>query len=136
MRSAAAETHSSMEGSPATRLPEADSLPDGFVESSAADQVAPPSPAPEAVDPSQTALDTDRPAVSVPDGGDTLGAPSLPVPASGEALDASTAASASADVLESLALTAATEPDHALGQHRPAGDSQGDPSIPLSRSFF
>ncbi|EMS54488.1 hypothetical protein TRIUR3_06938 [Triticum urartu] len=42
-----------MEGSPATRLPEADALPDGFVESSSADQAQPVSsaPAPAAADP-------------------------------------------------------------------------------------
>ncbi|KAL6649730.1 hypothetical protein ACP70R_013954 [Stipagrostis hirtigluma subsp. patula] len=107
-----------MEGSPATCLPEADSLPDGFVESSAADQAPPPSSAPVADDTPRTALDTDRPAASVIGGEETLGAPSLPA---GETLVASSAA----DALERVALEdAGVEPERALGRHGPAGDTQ------------
>ncbi|XP_062215951.1 uncharacterized protein LOC133916338 [Phragmites australis] len=108
-----------MEGSPATRLPEADSLPDGFVESSAADQAPPPSPAPIADDPPHTALDSDLHPAILPGGGETLGALSLPA-AVGEALDASSAA----DALQSVALDAAAEPERALGRHGLASDSQ------------
>jgi hypothetical protein len=85
-----------MEGSPAARLPEADSLPDGFVESLAADQVPPPSSGPVVDDPPRTDLDSDRTAASIPDVGETLGAPSLSTSAvaAGEVLDASSAADA------------------------------------------
>ncbi|KAL6644873.1 hypothetical protein ACP70R_016481 [Stipagrostis hirtigluma subsp. patula] len=107
-----------MEGSPATCLPEADSLPDGFVESSAADQAPPPSSAPVADDTPGTPLDTDRPAASVIGGEETLGASSLPA---GETIVASSAA----DALERVALEdAGVEPEGALGRHGPAGDTQ------------
>ncbi|TVU47455.1 hypothetical protein EJB05_07058 [Eragrostis curvula] len=106
-----------MEGSPATCLPEADSLPDGFVESFAADQAPPPSSGPVVDDPPPTALDYDRPAASVPGPEETLGAPSLPASAvsAGEVLDASSAADALGAV--------AAEPERAHELQGPAGDT-------------
>ncbi|RCV45295.1 hypothetical protein SEVIR_9G446300v4 [Setaria viridis] len=104
-----------MEGSPATRLPEADSLPDGFVESSGADTASPPSPAPVADDPPLAALDSDRPAATNPGGGETLGDPSLPAPAVEDA------SSAAAEALETLSLDATAEPERAPGEHGPTG---------------
>lgn len=118
-----------MEGSPATRLPEADSLPDGFVESSGADAASPPSPAPVADDPSHAALDPDRPADTSPGGGETLGDPSPPAPA---VEDASSVAD---EALEALSLDVAADPERALGEHRPAGAARGDPSVSLFQTF-
>ena len=99
-----------------TRLPEANSLPDGFVpdvESSGTD-AASPSSAPIADD----ALDSDIPAATK----ETLSDPSLPA---STAEDASSAAAAEA--LGTLSLAAAAEPERALGEHGPAGASRGDP---------
>lgn len=118
-----------MEGSPATHLPEADSLPDGFVESSGADKPSPPSPAPVADNPPHAALDSDRPADTSPDGGETLGDPSLPAPAVGDA------SSVAAEALEALSMEVAAEPERALGEPGPAGAARGDPSVALSRTF-
>ncbi|XP_006649900.1 beta-taxilin isoform X2 [Oryza brachyantha] len=109
-----------MEGSPATRLPEADSLPDGFVESSAADQA--PSPA-EAGDSPSHSLGPDQAAATVGrvGGGDeTLGAPSTPDSVAAEERDALDVYSA-ADALQSLTVGSASEPGRALGE--PAGDA-------------
>lgn len=121
-----------MESSPATRLPEADSLPDGFVESCTADQVPPPSSGPVMDAPPRTAVD--RPAASVSDVGETLGAPSLPTSAvaAGEVLNASSAA----DALGAVVLDAVAEQEHAPEQQEPAGDTAGDPSLPLDFFFF
>ncbi|CAN6295479.1 unnamed protein product [Urochloa humidicola] len=94
-----------MEGSPATRLPEADSLPDGFVESSGADTSSPPPPAPVADDPPHAALDSDRPAATNPGDGETLGDPSLPAPAVEDA------SSTAAEALDTLSLDATAEPE-------------------------
>jgi hypothetical protein len=121
---AAAHTRSSaMEGSPATRLPEADSLPDGFVESSGADTASPPSPAPVADDTTHAALDSDRAAATNPGGGETLGDPSLPAPV---VEDVSSAAS---EALEALSLDATAERERAPGEHGPTGATRGDPSV-------
>ncbi|OEL37056.1 RNA pseudouridine synthase 5, partial [Dichanthelium oligosanthes] len=124
-----------MEGSPATRLPEANSLPDGFVESSGADTACPPSPAPVADDPPHAALDSDRPAATNPGGGsrgETLGDPSLPAPT---VVDASSVAIAgAAEALETLSLDAAAEPARALGEHGPAGAAI-DAEESLKQSF-
>ncbi|KAL6901881.1 hypothetical protein ACP4OV_004757 [Aristida adscensionis] len=108
-----------MENSPpGTNLPEADSLPDGFVESSASDQAPPPYSAPVADEPPRAALDSDRPADGVAGGGETLDASSL---SAVEAADASSAA----DALENIALEdAAARPERGLGQHGTTGDSQ------------
>ena len=72
-----------MEGSPATRLPEADALPDGFVESSSADQAQPVSSAPASAagDPLHPALGPDHEGAARADGEQTLGAPSTPADA-------------------------------------------------------
>jgi len=105
-----------MEGSPVTRLPEANSLPDGFVpdvESSGTD-AASPSSAPIADD----ALDSDSPAATNPGGEETLSDPSLP---------ASASPAAAAEALGTLSLAAAAEPERALGEHGPAGASRGEP---------
>ncbi|GJN08199.1 hypothetical protein PR202_ga26093 [Eleusine coracana subsp. coracana] len=109
------------EGSPATRLPEADSLPDGFVDSFAADQALPLSSSPVANDLPRTAVDSDRPAASVSDVGETLGAPSSRTSgvASGEILDASSAA----DALGTVALDASAEQDRAHEQQETTGDT-------------
>ncbi|KAG8096424.1 hypothetical protein GUJ93_ZPchr0013g36702 [Zizania palustris] len=106
-----------MEGSPATRLPEADSLPDGFVESYSADHAAPPT---GAEDHPSHSLGLDQAAAA---GGseETLGASSTPTSAAKEILDAYSAA----DALQSLTMDAAAEPERALGQHEPAGDTRG-----------
>uniref|UniRef100_A0A0D3FH61 Alpha-taxilin n=1 Tax=Oryza barthii TaxID=65489 RepID=A0A0D3FH61_9ORYZ len=109
-----------MEGSPATRLPEADSLPDGFVESSAADQ-APPPPA-DAGDPASRSLGLDQADATVGGGGggdETLGAPpSTLASVAQDTLDAYSAA----DALQSLTVGgSAAEPERALGE--PAGDA-------------
>uniref|UniRef100_A0A0E0KCC2 Alpha-taxilin n=1 Tax=Oryza punctata TaxID=4537 RepID=A0A0E0KCC2_ORYPU len=106
-----------MEGSPATRLPEADSLPDGFVESSAADQAPPPA---DAGDPASRSLGLDQADATVGGGGDeTLGAPpSTLASVAQETLDAYSAA----DALQSLTVGgSAAEPERALGE--PAGDA-------------
>ncbi|XP_066384416.1 uncharacterized protein [Miscanthus floridulus] len=111
-----------MEGSPVTRLPEANSLPDGFVpdvESSGTDATSP-SSAPIADD----ALDSDIPAATNPGGEETLSDPSLPA---STAEDASSAAAAEA--LGTLSLAAAAEPERALGEHGPAGASRGEESL-------
>ncbi|KAG2621538.1 beta-taxilin-like isoform X2 [Panicum virgatum] len=100
-----------MEGSPATRLPEADSLPDGFVESSGACTASPPSPAPTSEDPPHVTLNSDCPAATGPGGRQTLGDPSLPTPTVEDA------SSAAAEALEALSLHAAAEPERALGEH-------------------
>ncbi|KAL5209881.1 hypothetical protein ABZP36_005504 [Zizania latifolia] len=108
-----------MEGSPATRLPEADSLPDGFVESSSADHAAPPT---GAADPPSHSLGLDQAAAAASGGGEeTLGASSTPTSAAKEILDAYSAA----DALQSLTMDAAAEPERALGQHESAGDTRG-----------
>jgi hypothetical protein len=125
-----------MEGSPAARLPEADSLPDGFVDSIAADQALPPSSGPAVDDPPRTDLDSDRTAASVHDVGETLGAPSLSASAvaAGEVLDASSAA----DALEGqgIVLDAAVEPERSQERQGPADDTTGDSSLLFSRLFF
>jgi hypothetical protein len=123
-----------MEGLPATRLPEADSLPDGFVESFAADQAPPPSSDLAVDDAPRTALDSNRTAASVPDVGETLGASSLTTSAvaAGEVLDASSAAGA----LGGIALEAAVEPEQDQERRGPADDTTGDPSLLFSRYFF
>uniref|UniRef100_A0A0D9VST6 Alpha-taxilin n=1 Tax=Leersia perrieri TaxID=77586 RepID=A0A0D9VST6_9ORYZ len=120
-----------MEGSPATRLPEADSLPDGFVESSAADQAPPPA---DAADPPSRSLGVDQaaPAAAAPVdgsiGGETLGATSTPASVSQETLDAYSAA----DALQSLTVSpVAAEPEPALGE--PAVDT-GDGKESLKES--
>lgn len=104
-----------------TRLPEVNSLPDGFVpdvESSGTD-AASPSSAPIADD----ALDSDIPAATNPGGEETLSDPSLPA---STAEDASSTAAA-AEALGTLSLVAAAEPERALGEHGPAGAARGDP---------
>ncbi|KAF0899895.1 hypothetical protein E2562_025135 [Oryza meyeriana var. granulata] len=110
-----------MEGSPATRLPEADSLPDGFVESSAADHAHPPA---DAGDPPSHSLALDQYAATGGggDGGETLGAPSTPasVAEEREALDIYS----TADALQSLTVDSAAEPERVLGQREPAGDTE------------
>lgn len=78
---AAGASASAMEGSSATCLPEADSLPDGLAENSSADTASPASPTLVADDPSGAALDSDRPADTSPGGGEALGDPSVPAPA-------------------------------------------------------
>ncbi|XP_052146977.1 uncharacterized protein LOC127766019 isoform X1 [Oryza glaberrima] len=115
-----------MEGSPATRLPEADSLPDGFVESSAADQ-APPPPA-DAGDPASRSLGLDQADATVGGGGggdETLGAPpSTLASVAQDTLDAYSAA----DALQSLTVGgSAAEPERALGE--PAGDAGAVPVV-------
>lgn len=112
-----------MEGSPVTRLPEVNSLPDGFVpdvESSGTD-AASPSSAPIADD----ALDSDIPAATNPGGEETLSDPSLPA---STAEDASSTAAA-AEALGTLSLVAAAEPERALGEHGPAGAARGEESL-------
>lgn len=104
-----------MEGSPATRLPEADALPDGFVESSSADQAPPISSAPAAGDPLHPALGPDHEGAACADADETLGAPSTP--------------SDAADALRSLSMTAASEPERAPEQQGPAADIGGDLSL-------
>ncbi|KAF8718650.1 hypothetical protein HU200_024949 [Digitaria exilis] len=116
-----------MEGSPATRLPEADSLPDGFVESSGADTASPPSPAPAADDPPHAALDSDRPADTSPGCEETLGDPSLPAPAVEDA------SSVVAEALETLSMDVAAEPERALGEQVPA-DAARDAKESLKQS--
>lgn len=119
-----------MEGSPATRLPEADSLPDGFVESSAADQ-APPPPA-DAGDPASRSLGLDQADATVGGGGgdETLGAPpSTLASVAQDTLDAYSAA----DALQSLTVGgSAAEPERALVE--PAVDAGGDLSLSPSLS--
>ncbi|VAH89763.1 alpha-taxilin-like [Triticum dicoccoides] len=103
-----------MEGSPATRLPEADALPDGFVESSSADQAQPVSsaPAPAAADPLHPALGPDHEGAACADGEETLGSPSTPADA--------------ADALRSLSMAAAaSEPERAPERQGPAADIGG-----------
>ncbi|CAN6289786.1 unnamed protein product [Urochloa humidicola] len=116
-----------MEGSPATRLPEADSLPDGFVESSGADTASPPPSAPVADDPPRAALDSDRPAATNPGDGETLGDPSLPAPAIEDA------SAAAAETLGTLSLDATAEPERALGEHGPT-DAARDAEESLKQS--
>jgi hypothetical protein len=109
-----------MEGSPVTRLPEANSLPDGFVpdsESPGTDATFPFS-APIVDD----ALNSDIPAATNPGGEETLNDP--PLPAS-SAEDASSAAAAEA--LGTLSLDAAAEPERALEENGPTGAARGDP---------
>ncbi|VAH35127.1 unnamed protein product [Triticum turgidum subsp. durum] len=106
-----------MEGSPATRLPEADALPDGFVESSSADQAQPVSSAPAsaAAGPLHPALGPDHEGAARADGEQTLGAPSTPADA--------------ADALRSLSMAAAaSEPERAPEQQGPAADIGGEDS--------
>ncbi|PAN21456.1 hypothetical protein PAHAL_3G467900 [Panicum hallii] len=116
-----------MEGSPATRLPEADSLPDGFVESSGACTASPPSPAPTSEDPPHVTLDSGRPAATSPGGRETLGDPSLPAPTVEDA------SSAAAEALEALSLHAAAEPERALGEHG-SGNAARDAEESLKQS--
>jgi len=116
-----------MEGSPATRLPEADSLPDGFVESSGACTASPPSPAPTSEDPPHVTLNSDCPAATGPGGRQTLGDPSLPTPTVEDA------SSAAAEALEALSLHAAAEPEHALGEHG-SGNAAKDAEESLKQS--
>lgn len=111
-----------MEGSPVTRLPEANSLPDGFVpdvESSGTDAASPSSAL--IVD---DALDSDSPDAINPGGEETLTDPSLPA---SSAEDASSAAAAAAETLGTLSLDAAEEPERALAEHGPTGAARGDP---------
>ena len=115
-----------MEGSPATRLPEADSLPDGFVESSGACTASPPSPAPTSEDPPHVTLNSDCPAATGPGGRQTLGDPSLPTPTVEDS------SSGAAEALEALSLHAAAEPEHALGEHGSGNAAKGDPFLALS----
>ncbi|KAI4994707.1 hypothetical protein ZWY2020_034348 [Hordeum vulgare] len=101
-----------MEGSPATRLPEADALPDGFVESSSADQAQAVSSAPAAGDPLHPALGPDHEGAARAGGEETLAAPSTPADA--------------ADALRSLSMAAAaSEPERALEHQGPAADIGG-----------
>uniref|UniRef100_A0A453IBA5 Uncharacterized protein n=2 Tax=Aegilops tauschii subsp. strangulata TaxID=200361 RepID=A0A453IBA5_AEGTS len=103
-----------MEGSPATCLPEADALPDGFVESSSADQAQPVSSAPASAagDPLHPALGPDHEGAARADGEETLGAPYTPADA--------------ADALRSLSMAAAaSEPERAPEQQGPAADIGG-----------
>ncbi|KAL5217822.1 hypothetical protein ABZP36_018506 [Zizania latifolia] len=118
-----------MEDSPATRLPEVDSLPDGFVESSAADHAAPPTGACDP--PSHYSLGLDHAAATASGGGgdETLGAPSTPASAAEETVDAYSAA----DALPNLTVDAAAEPERALDQHEPAGNT-GDAKESLKES--
>jgi hypothetical protein len=114
-----------MEGSPATRLPEADALPDGFVESSSADQAPPNSSAPAvAGDYPHPALGPDHEAASFAGGGETLGVPSSP--------------SDAAHALQSLDLNVTWEPESAAEQKGTAADIGGDLSLssplPISRT--
>ncbi|KAG8063876.1 hypothetical protein GUJ93_ZPchr0003g18398 [Zizania palustris] len=114
-----------MEDSPATRLPEVDSLPDGFVESSAADHehVVPPTGACDP--PSHYSLGLEHAAATAAGGGgggggdETLDAPSTPASAAEETMDAYSAA----DALPKLTVDAAAEPERALDQHEPAGNT-------------
>nr|ACG40719.1 alpha-taxilin [Zea mays] len=111
-----------MEGSPVTRLPEANSLPDGFVpdsESPGTDATFPFS-APIVDD----ALNSDIPAATNPGGEETLNDP--PLPAS-SAEDASSAAAAEA--LGTLSLDAAAEPERALEENGPTGAARGEASL-------
>ncbi|KQK22181.1 alpha-taxilin isoform X1 [Brachypodium distachyon] len=110
-----------MEGSPATGLPEADALPDGFVESSSADQTPPLSSAPAARDSAHPALGPDHETATVANGEETLGTPS--------------SLAAAADALQSLSVKAALEPESALGQQEPAADI-GDAKESLKDSFM
>jgi hypothetical protein len=104
-----------MEASPATRLPEADALPDGFVESSSADQAPPtssaPAPAAAAGSP-HPALGPDHEAATVDSGSETLAALSSP--------------STPADALRGLDLNVALEPESPPGQQGPAAGIGGD----------
>ncbi|AQL07456.1 hypothetical protein ZEAMMB73_Zm00001d047747 [Zea mays] len=111
-----------MEGSLVTRLPEANSLPDGFVpdsESPGTDATFPFS-APIVDD----ALNSDIPAATNPGGEETLNDP--PLPAS-SAEDASSAAAAEA--LGTLSLDAAAEPERALEENGPTGAARGEASL-------
>lgn len=101
------------------RLPEANSLPDGFVhddESSDTD-AAPPSSAPIVDD----AIDSDSPDATNPGGEETLSDPSLPA---STAEDASSAAAAEA--LGTLCLDVVADPERALGEHGPTTAARGD----------
>lgn len=112
-----------MEASPATRLPEADALPDGFVESSSADQAPPTSsaPAPAAAGGSpHPALGPDHEAATVDNGSETLGALSSP--------------STAADTLRGLDLNVAWEPESDPGQQGPAADI-GEAKDSMKESF-
>uniref|UniRef100_A0ACD5YGS3 Uncharacterized protein n=1 Tax=Avena sativa TaxID=4498 RepID=A0ACD5YGS3_AVESA len=109
-----------MEASPATRLPEADALPDGFVDSPSSDQAPPVSSAPAAGDSPHPALGPDHEAATVPDAGQTLGAPS--------------GTSTAADALRGLDLNVAWEPESAPGQQGPAADI-GEAKDSLKESF-
>ena len=113
-----------MEASPATRLPEADALPDGFVESSSADQAPLISSAPAAGDSPHPALGPDHEAATVDNGSETLDAPST--------------SSTAADALRSLDLNVAWEPEEAEsspGQQGAAADIGGDLSLSLSHAL-
>lgn len=112
-----------MEASPATRLPEADALPDGFVESSSADQAprtsSAPAPAAAAGSP-HPALGPDHEAATVDSGSETLGALS--------------SSSSAADTLRGLDLNVAWEPETAPGQQGPAADI-GEAKDSMKESF-
>lgn len=110
-----------MEASPATRLPEADALPDGFVESSSADQAPPTSSAPAAAAGSpHPALGPDHEAATADSGSETLGALS--------------SSSAAADTLRGFDLNVAWEPETAPGQQGPAADI-GEAKDSMKESF-
>ncbi|PWZ55927.1 Alpha-taxilin [Zea mays] len=116
-----------MEGSPVARLPEANSLPDGFVhddESSDTD-AAPPSSAPIVDD----AIDSDSPDATNPGGEETLSDPSLPA---STAEDASSAAAAEA--LGTLCLDVVADPERALGEHGPTTAARGEGSLKENRA--
>ncbi|XP_047090228.1 alpha-taxilin-like [Lolium rigidum] len=111
-----------MEASPATRLPEADALPDGFVESSSADQAPPTSsaPAPAAAGSPHPALGPDHEAATADNGSETLGALS--------------SSSTAADTLRGLDLNVAWEPETDPGQQGPAADI-GEAKDSMKESF-
>lgn len=102
-----------------TRLPDADSLPDGFVGTSGADTGSPSS----ALIVTHAALNSDSHAATNPGGGQTLSDPSLPA---STAEDASSAAAA-AEALGTLSLDATAEPEGSLGEQGPARAARGDP---------
>jgi len=116
-----------MEGSPAKRLPEADSLPDGFVESSGVCMASTPSPAPASEDPPHVTLDSDCPPATSPGDRETLGYPSIPTPTVEDS------SSGAAEALEALSLHAAVEPERALGEHG-SGNAAKDAEESLKQS--
>ncbi|CAM0872661.1 unnamed protein product [Alopecurus aequalis] len=114
-----------MEASPATRLPEADALPDGFVESSSSDQAPTISSAPATGDPPHPALGPEHEAATADNRSETLGAPST--------------SSTATDALRGLDLNVAWEPEpgeteSALVQQGPAADI-GEAKDALKESF-